>query len=84
MKIQGLTATEQRVMDILSDGYSHLAKELVETFNDPDQAHYKRSVAKVITQIRKFIRPKGMDIVCVVDNRRYKYLLVRRMVSPVE
>lgn len=57
-----LTATERKVMDLLSDGMPHPMRALQALmWEDPGTAE---AVSVCITRIRKKINSKGEDIMC--------------------
>ena len=57
-----LTPTEQRIWDLLSDGYSHRREELIGCLYD--EKNGKANLSCHITNLRGKVRPEGWDITC--------------------
>lgn len=72
------TPTQQKILDVLSDGLAHLREELHACL--PDELGPLKNVQNHITAIRRRLRPKGQDIVCVISNRGIRYMHVRLLV----
>lgn len=77
------TKTEQRIVDVLSDGAAHLRAELMELLPDPEMGVVK-NLNNHLGSIRKKIRPSGQDVLCVIVNRRLAYRQVRTLASAVD
>jgi hypothetical protein len=85
----GYTPTQKRIMDVLADGEPHSLRELFKLLDAPpgDAAtSLQLSTAFVCLQnhiknVRKHVRPKGLDIVCQIIYRRKNYRLVRPITS---
>jgi hypothetical protein len=74
-----LTAIQQRMLAILSDGLAHPITELRECLHDelgPD-----KNIMVHICWIRKYVRPLGQDVVYQRNNGRTFYCLMRRLNS---
>lgn len=70
-----LTPTQQRIMNLLSDGLSHTRNEIHMCLSDNLSA---RSALKFhITAIRKYLEPRGETVLCVVSNGPIAYRYVR-------
>lgn len=63
-----LTPTEQRIINLLSDGYPHHRLDLMALLND-DMTSFK-TLAVHIFNLRKKLRPTGEDIITEVVNPR--------------
>lgn len=74
-----LTPTEMRLYRTLSDGNRHTKKDLHDCLDD-DMAG-RTAVKKHITEIRKKLRPRGLDVTCERHDGSVCYRLVR-MLSP--
>lgn len=62
------TPTEQRFIDLLSDGLSHNRSEFVPLLYD--ELGRLATIRFHIMQIRRKLRPIGEDIVCEIPNGR--------------
>lgn len=75
------TPTQQKIINILSDGQYHSADELLvclDKFTDPQ-------VLKVhLTFIRKKLEPLGQTILNVNTGRGFRYIQVRRLMPADE
>lgn len=72
------TKTEQRIMDLLSDGYTHHRKEILKLL--PDDNASMSMVCDHIGNVRRKL-PNGQDIVCRYVRRAIHYQHVRLMGS---
>lgn len=81
-----ITPTQKRILAVLSDGEPHSREELIACLPDWDasvgeQDAYVRNLKHKIATIRKVIRPRGRDILCVLtgwkSGRSTKYQQVR-------
>ena len=66
-----LSPTQQRIMDVLSDGEEHPFEDLLPVLDDGQGS--EELLRTHLKDIRKRIGPQGLDVVC----RRGKYRLVR-------
>ena len=78
----GYTKTQQRILEMLSDGMPHTYLELFSCLPDPEGAMMdygagRATLAVKISDIRKHLRPKGQDIICEFNDRRRMYRHVR-------
>lgn len=73
---------QQRMLAVLADGKPHRAEELHACLMDEMGA--SRNIRAHLTAIRKQLRPKGEDIVCVFVDRKYQYRWVRLLQSAVD
>lgn len=78
--INGFTDTQQRLFDVVSDGLPHPRDELLKAMNDSEATY--RNVSWHLVDLRKYLRPKGLDIICELRNRGIYYRYVRLMHSP--
>lgn len=69
------TPTQQRILDVLSDGLPHTPEELHGCLDD--ELGDIENIRPHLTAIRKQIRPFGADILCVIHNRTAHYQHVR-------
>lgn len=76
-----LTPTEQRIIDLLSDGYPHHRLDLMKLLDD-DMTSWK-TLAVHVYNIRRKIRPTGRDVITELVNPRAHphYRLVRLLGS---
>jgi len=74
------TKTEMKILKILSDGQRHHIEEMRLEMDDIGQCRVKMHVSN----IRKKLKSKGEDIVCVFRNRRTFYQHVRLLHSPYD
>ena len=72
------TETQQKFIDILSDGKSHHRTELRNAIDS--QATFA-NVHDHLYLLRKKLRPIGQDIICELANRRICYRHVRLLGS---
>jgi len=73
------TKTQQRILDVLSDGLRHQNQELKELLPDQEAdglAKHKTVIVHIV-HIRKKLRPIGQDILCEFYNRKKYYRRVR-------
>ena len=68
----GLTPTERRMYDLLSDGKPHSIKELLGCLWD--ELSGTGSVAVHLCRLRKKLRPKGKDVRAITQGRTYWYV----------
>lgn len=76
------TATQQRILDTLSDGYGHLATDLEGLLYNPEQGQERDALHSHIVLLRKKLRPKGEDIILQRRDGRSYYIHVRLTASP--
>lgn len=70
----GFTPTEQRIIDVLSDGMRHKQDELLKCIED--ELATPSNLYSHISRIRKKIHPIGRDVVCRVTGWRRQYQLM--------
>jgi len=75
MTQQQFTPTQQRIMDVLRDGEPHRREELWACLEDPLASI--QNIRPHLTAMRKVLRPRGEDVLCVWVNRRFCYRWVR-------
>lgn len=63
MVMDNMTPTQQRIMDVLSDGYAHKRADLLACI---DELAEPSALRQHIRRMRKVLRPRGEDIVCVL------------------
>jgi hypothetical protein len=71
---QKYTPTQTKIMSLLSDGVAHTMDEVREKLEDPLMG--RNSVSFHFVKLRKLLHPKGLTILCVLENRKIKYRLV--------
>jgi hypothetical protein len=69
------TPTQRRMLRLLQDGLPHARAELKACLVD-DLGNWN-NVQVHISRLRKRLRPKGQDILCVVANQKISYRQVR-------
>jgi len=69
------TRQQAAILGVLKDGATHSRQELLDACLDDMMSVRTLNVA--ITRVRKLLRPKGQDIVCVLNNKRINYRWVR-------
>jgi hypothetical protein len=70
-----LTPTQQRMLDLLSDGLPHNKAELHALLWD--NLSYANTIQVHISALRKVLRARGEDILCEFIHRRLHYRHVR-------
>jgi DNA-binding winged helix-turn-helix (wHTH) protein len=75
------TPTQQRIINLLSDGKAHDKYELLEKCMEDELASVG-TLAVHICNIRKQLHTIGEDILCVFVQRKYAYRHVRLINSP--
>lgn len=73
----GLTPTQKRMLDLLMDGMPHRPRELRRCLYDNGADVALSNVKSHISNIRKYLRRKGLDVVCNQSNGTY--YIVRRI-----
>lgn len=74
------TATEQRILRVLSDGMPHSRHEIRAVL--PDDMAGDEAVRQHIFNMRKKLHPIGQDLVCVMTgNAGFQYRQVRMLHS---
>lgn len=76
------TPTEQRFIDLLSDGLSHTKSEMMQCLWDEHNERPLVAMQMHVSRIRKKLRPKGEDLVCEVSGYRIFYRHVRMLSNP--
>jgi hypothetical protein len=65
---------ERRLFDLLRDGDPHKLAEMIPLV---DERASSKNLMNHFVNMRKKLRPKGIDILCVIHNRTCHYRLVR-------
>lgn len=76
------TETQERMLAVLRDGMAHHRNELRECC--PDNMTSDSCIRAHLSNIRKVLRRRGEDIVCVWQDRCLKYRHVRLLASAVD
>jgi hypothetical protein len=77
------TPVESRMLDVLSDGMAHTGDELHACLWDTDGD--RSNIRTHLANLRRKLRPKGHDIVCIyIHGAAPRYRHVRLLKSPVE
>ena len=69
------TPIQRAMLKVLSDGQAHTRKELHRCLSD--RLGPLTNIAVHLVGIRKVLRPKGEDILCIIENGESKYSHVR-------
>lgn len=69
------TPVQQRFVDVLRDGKPHTRKELILCLQDSEATWDNISVH--MSAIRRVLRPRGLEVLCVFFKRQLGYQLVR-------
>lgn len=69
----GLTPTQYKILQVLSDGKDHLKKELVACLPDP----LSTDISPHLADIRRVLRLQGQDVRCVLMQRRTGYCWIQ-------
>lgn len=75
------TPLQAKFMRLLSDGRPHTRDEIREAVEDPLYANY--NISDLVMRVRRYLHPRGLDIVCVKPGRKTFYRLVR-VITPGE
>lgn len=75
------TVTQQKLLDVLSDGLPHTKGELKKCLPDPEYSE-DINVTWHIIKLREQLKPIGQTIVCEFANRKRLYRHVR-LLTPV-
>lgn len=75
-----LTATEQRIFNLLSDGKPHTKEEVHTCLND--ELSPVSAIANHISRMRKQLRHHAKDILCRYGGGKTTYQLIRLTHSP--
>ena len=67
--------TQQRMYDVLSDGFPHSVDELWECLND--ELAPRKNISPHVTGLRSALRPMGYGVHCDESSRPPTYALVR-------
>lgn len=78
--MEKFTPTQQRILELLSDGLRHKRDEVLACLGD-DMASLDTMQIHIV-YLRKKLNPKGTDIVCQVYNGGYYYRHIRMLVNP--
>lgn len=76
------TDTQQRIINLLSDGKKHKKAEVLSCLLDK-QASYS-CLANHLCHLRKLLRPRGEDIICELSGYNIFYRHVRLLKSPYD
>lgn len=77
-----LTPMQQKLMNLLGDEQRHSIAEIIErVFTKEDTAN---NVQYTVSMLRKAIRPKGMDVACIMLGRETFYQLARLTANPYD
>ena len=79
-----LTKTEQKLFDLLKDGYRHHKNEIFNLLDMVGDDHDMNSVKVHICKLRKKIEGQGLSIIVEWWERKRYYLLVRKINSAYE
>jgi hypothetical protein len=74
-----LSVTQQKIINLLSDGLPHKFEELQQLM--PDDLADRRALSNHLAKIRTRIRPRGEDIICQFILRQRQYRHVRLLHS---
>lgn len=74
-----LTPTQQRLYDLLLDGYPHSRDELISLLDDEFNERPEDCVYAHLSNMRKQLGPHGQDIVTRGINGKSTYRLVRHI-----
>lgn len=72
------TPTQQRMIDLLSDGMPHDRKELHRCLDD--ELAQLSAIQFHLSMIRRVLRPRGEDILCVLFDRKIHYQHIRLLI----
>jgi hypothetical protein len=78
---KGYTPSQQRLIDVLSDGLPHDREELRQALGD-DQLTNK-NLSDHIILLRRVVRPRGEEIVCELWDGSPHYRHVRFLIWPL-
>lgn len=84
MNVFRLSKTENKIYSILSDGRVHKFDELCACLTNGDTAkeiNKRDAVNSHLARMRKRLRPRGLDILCVVRNRQFQYQMIKPLYS---
>lgn len=75
------TATEQRILDVLSDGLSHVRQELKDVLED--ELAGKDALSFHMMNIRRKLEPIGQSVVCELRGRKvlYRHVILLRSLN---
>ncbi len=77
------TPTEQRILQVLSDGKPHHKSEFYECLFDDMSVDKNKAVTNHVLRIREKLRVDGYDIVCSLRYRKSYYTHVRLLSTTV-
>lgn len=67
------TAVETKMLEVLADGQRHTRVELEACLYDEFGIDKAKSVGVQLVRLRKKLRPRGHDVVCVFAYRKWLY-----------
>ncbi len=73
------TPTQQKILQVLSDGLPHPFSELLDCL--PDDLSGITALRMMLSRIRRKLRPRGEDIICQHLNHSHQYRHVRLLHS---
>jgi hypothetical protein len=76
----GFTETQQRILELLSDGKPHRRMELKAQL--PDELSSLTAMQMHVSVMRKVLNPKGEDIVCRFTKEGISYQHIRLLSNP--
>lgn len=71
----GFTPTQERIVRVLADGRGHKREELMRCLDDPMAT--KQDLYQRISDLRRKLLNRNLDVVFVCEGRRRFYRLVR-------
>lgn len=72
----GLSPVQKKMYDVLSDGEAHTKQELFNCLFD--ELSTMTAIGHHITELRKYLEPKGMGILFVMTHpKTFRYRMVR-------
>lgn len=77
--MNGWTPTEQRIWDLLKDGRSHHRDEVLACLGDTEAD--RNDLAQHLTRMRKRLRPKDKEIVCILRGYAVHFRLVKTLAN---
>jgi hypothetical protein len=80
--MKDFSKTQQRVLDVLSDGLPHKFNELLACL--PDEMSGIDALRMLLSRVRPKLRARGEDIICQHLNHSHQYRHVRLLRSASE
>ncbi len=75
---------QRKMLAILADGMPHRKQELFACLSVSDDQIPWSNIRRHMTPLRKHLRPKGHDIICMLIDGSWQYRLVRLLASPYD